>query len=85
MEVFERELSQARHLLITFNLQPEEFRFSRADVTPDDDNPGMFVMRYEVAVQSPRTPEPAVYVGGLGLSWVDEFEADLRSGRFGKS
>jgi|GEM_PF-6198356 len=80
--MFERELRQFAGLLQQLGRREDEFTTTQTFLPPEDAADGMFPLRYEVSVTAPATGKTAVYVGGIGLDWVGEFEEDLRGGRF---
>lgn len=82
MELFDDEIREARALIVSRGADPGKFGFTREDIAPDDEGNSMFTMRYEVTVRRDGVVKPGRYLGGIGLRWLDEFEADLRKGHY---
>jgi len=82
MDLYESELEDARTRLTANGRNPEDFEFDAEMLPPDPDGGGMFTVQYEVTVQNLRTEYGAVFIGGIGMHWVDSFEEALKDGAF---
>ena len=83
MELYDDEEQEARALIAAQGLDGATFGFSRQDLPPEEESPdAMFTMRYEVTVRRDGAANTRRYIGGIGLAWVREFEADLKRGQF---
>jgi hypothetical protein len=82
VELYEMELAEAAKRLEASGEDGKEFAFRRTFCEPDPDGGGMFTVRYEVEISNTRTTKSVVVIGGIGLRWVDDFDAELKDGAF---
>ena len=82
MELYERELRDALSRIESNGRNQDDFSFNMTFQPPDPDGGGMFTVRYDVEISNLKTSKSLVETGGIGLRWVDDFEAALRAGHF---
>lgn len=82
MELYERELEAAKAAIRAAGRDVDDFAFEMSHLPPDPDSGAMFTMRYEIEISNRKTSKSAVALGGIGLSWVEDFEAALKEGCF---
>ncbi len=80
--MMDHELRKFAGLLQALDLRDDDFTVAHTFLPPEDAADGMFPLRYEVSVTKAATAKTKVYIGGIGLDWVGEFEEDLKSGAF---
>jgi hypothetical protein len=82
MQLFEMEIEQARKLVADTGRDAAGFEFKVSHLPPDPDAVGMFTARYKITASEASTGKTGEYLGGIGLSWVDDFREDLSNGQF---
>jgi hypothetical protein len=82
MELFEIELEEAKKRLAKSGRSSDDFSFKITHLPPDPDEVAMFTARYAIAIASTKTGKSLQLIGGIGLDWVDDFQAALESGHF---
>jgi hypothetical protein len=82
MELYETELKDARARLAALGRDQESFSFEMEFLPPDPDGGGMFTVQYQVTVENTASGEGARFIGGIGMHWVDYFEAAVKDGAF---
>ena len=82
MDLYERELEAAKSAIRAGGRDADDYSFEMTHLPPDPDGGAMFTMRYEIEISNRRTSKSAVAVGGIGLNWVQDFEAALEEGYF---
>jgi hypothetical protein len=82
MELYERELRDAQARIEATGRSKDDFSFDMSFQPPDPDGGGMFTVRYDVKITNSKTSKSLTTTGGIGLRWVEEFDAALRSGEF---
>ncbi len=82
MELYEMELAEAKKRLAAAGRDAGDFDFAMTLQPPDPDGGGMWTVRYDVLVTDKTTGKSIKPIGGIGLRWVDAFEAALEAGRF---
>lgn len=74
---YNSELLEAKGQIAALGLEPDDFSFVYRPLPPDSDNPGMFLVRYDVDVKAAALGYESSFSGGGGLNWVDELASDL--------
>jgi hypothetical protein len=83
MQLFEIEIEDAKKRLAKSGRGPDSFIFDLSHLPPDpDDGAGMFTARYEIKITNTKTGKSIRLIGGIGLSWVDDFVDALAEGHF---
>jgi len=78
----EIELEDAKKLVGEHGRDPADFDFQLAFQEPDPDGGGMFTVYYDIDVTNAKSGKSASFVGGIGMGWVEAFEAALKDGAF---
>ena len=78
----EMELEDARARLSAHGRDPGDFDFALTFQEPDPDGGGMFTVYYDIKVTNGKSGKSAGFVGGIGMGWVEAFEAALEGGEF---
>ena len=81
-QLHEIELEDAKKRLAAHGRDPEGFDFKLEFQRPDPDGGGMFTVTYEVTVSNRQTSKSVCFIGGIGMGWVENFEAALTGGEF---
>ena len=82
MSLHDIELKKAEERLAAHGKDKDDFIFDVTHLPPDPDDVAMFTARYEVKITDRRTSKFLVVMGGIGLSWVGDFENALKDGHF---
>ncbi|WP_373078089.1 hypothetical protein [Zhongshania sp.] len=82
MDLYDKELAEAKALIPNYNYQVDQFSFEMVYEAPDPDAAGMFTVSYIVTATHAGTARVYRAVGGIGLDWLEGFEAALASGHF---
>ena len=82
MELYESELADARARLAAAGRDPEQFTFATEYLPPDPDGGGMFTVQYLIEITETATGKTKGLIGGIGMHWVDRFEALVKEGYF---
>jgi hypothetical protein len=81
-QLHEQELEDAGQRLKAHGREPDDFDFKLTFQEPDPDGGGMFTVYYDITVTNAKTSKSASFIGGIGMGWVDHFEAALKDGDF---
>lgn len=82
MELYETELPDAKSRIAASGRDPEHFTFDMEYLPPDLDGGGMFTVQYQVRIANTSTGRSKSLIGGIGMGWVESFEAALEDGQF---
>ncbi|HKT76529.1 MAG TPA: hypothetical protein VJQ78_07335 [Sphingobium sp.] len=82
MELYERELIEAKQKIEEAGKSPDDFRFDMSYQEPEPDGGGMFTVRYDVVTTYLPTGKHCTITGGIGLKWVLELADALEAGYF---
>ncbi|AIT82202.1 hypothetical protein [Novosphingobium pentaromativorans] len=82
MELYQKELTDARGRITHAGRKPEDFVFEMEYLPPESEGDGMFTVRYEVRATYEPTGKRLETIGGIGMRWVDHFEDALKDGLF---
>ena len=81
-QLHEQELEDAKQRLQAHGREPDDFDFKLEFQAPDPDGGGMFTVYYDITATNRRSWKSASFIGGIGMGWVDHFEAALKGGEF---
>ena len=82
MELYEMERDDALARIRAHGGLADDYSFEMEYLPPDPDGGGMFTVQYEIKVTNTRTAKSKTLIGGIGMRWVDRFEAALEDGFF---
>jgi hypothetical protein len=82
MQLFEIEIEDAKKRLAESGRAPDSFIFDVTHLPPDPDAVAMFTARYEIEITNTKSGKSIGLIGGIGLSWVDDFAGALAGGHF---